>query len=130
MNTEDQTWAVDDPGDPPEGTARRQARKLLEIEGMIDDELERLRRRGDLFPAGRFSFLRRRWIDGVYTSRQVTEERLRRIKDAFYGSGFSDGVGTGESGVSEPESAERPTPREPYDTPSESSAESETSRHA
>lgn len=66
-----------------EDTLRQFAHRLVVIEGMVDAELERLRK-DDLRPAGRFNLLRRRWISGVRTARAVSEKELWRIKSAFY----------------------------------------------
>ena len=68
----------------PEDTVRRLAGKLVRIEKMIDDELERVRQTDDLFPAQWWQFIRRAWMDGVGTARAVSESKLWPIKSAFY----------------------------------------------
>jgi hypothetical protein len=68
----------------PEDTVRRQARKLVRLEAMIDAELERVRKVDDL-PVQWWERRRRQWVDGVITARVISEEHLWAIKSAFYG---------------------------------------------
>lgn len=67
----------------PEVAVRRQARKLLRIEALIDAELIRVRVRGDL-RVGWWQRRRKHWVDGVRVARKVTEKHLVEIKNAFY----------------------------------------------
>ena len=50
---------------------------------LIDTELRRLDRRGDLLPCGRFNLPQRRWQEGVYVARESAAGPLREIRAAY-----------------------------------------------
>ena len=76
---------ITDTEELPEDTVRRYAHKLINLEKMVDDELERVRRTDDLPQTKWWQFRLRAWVEGVSNARGSAEMKLWPIKSEFYG---------------------------------------------